>query len=271
LDDKSGNLLIKLIDWGGARYFQKNKKMSKISGTPYYIAPEVLNETYDEKCDVWSCGIIMYILLCGYPPFNGDDDNEIMNSVRSGEFEFPDEDWDNVTKEAKEIIRRMLTYNPQQRPSAEDVLQDLWFIKNKSKNVGDNKEILKNAIKNIKAFSSDRKLFQATTAYIVNQLMSKQERGELLNLFQVWDKNGDGVLSRDEILEGYKANYGELNAEDEVDQIMKKIDLDGNGYIDYNEFLVGFMNRNKILSNENLEKAFDSFDKVKNIVIHNFN
>lgn len=61
------NLIIKLIDWGGARYFSKNKKMSTIKGTPYYIAPEVIKEVYDEKCDIWSLGVIFYVLLCGYP------------------------------------------------------------------------------------------------------------------------------------------------------------------------------------------------------------
>lgn len=63
--------------------------MSQISGTPYYIAPEVLNESYDEKCDIWSCGVILYILISGYPPFNGESDLDIMKSVKSGKFDFP--------------------------------------------------------------------------------------------------------------------------------------------------------------------------------------
>lgn len=89
LDDKSDDTVIKIIDWGGARYFIHGKKMTTVSGTPYYIAPEVLKEKYDEKCDIWSCGVILYILLSGYPPFNGINDMEIMKAVKKGRYNFP--------------------------------------------------------------------------------------------------------------------------------------------------------------------------------------
>lgn len=74
-------------------FILRGKKMHEADGTAYYIAPEVLKEDYDEKCDVWSCGVILYIMLCGYPPFNGATDDEIFDKVRIGEFDYPKEKW----------------------------------------------------------------------------------------------------------------------------------------------------------------------------------
>lgn len=149
LDDKVDNPVIKLIDWGGARYFSKNKKMTKISGTPYYIAPEVLNEVYDEKCDIWSCGVILYILLCGYPPFNGETDTEIMKAVKKGKYEFPVEEWSSVSSEAKNLLTQMLKYDPRERISALNCLSHPWLKINESKL---DKNISQGALRNMRQF-----------------------------------------------------------------------------------------------------------------------
>jgi calcium-dependent protein kinase len=212
LDDKSEDRVLKIIDWGGARYFQKNKKMTTISGTPYYIAPEVLCEVYDEKCDVWSCGVILYILLSGYPPFNGESDNDIMKAVKKGTYDFPNEEWDAVSFDCKSLIRGMLRYDPKNRLSAKDCLQHAWFKKNDH----GHEKISTNMISNMKKFKVGRKLEQAATNFIVTQLVSKDERNKLLKQFKAWDSNGDGVLSRDEIYQGYKSLYGEVKANEEV-------------------------------------------------------
>lgn len=127
--------------------------MSKISGTPYYIAPEVLNEVYDEKCDIWSCGVILYILLCGYPPFNGETDTDIMKAVKKGKFDFPEEEWGSISKEAKSLVSHMLTYDPKTRYSADECLANSWFKKNES--ICDSK-VSQAAIKNMKEFRVQR-------------------------------------------------------------------------------------------------------------------
>ena len=101
--------------------------MKKTHGTPYYIAPEVLKENYNEKCDVWSCGVIMYILLSGVPPFNGQDDDEIMEKVALAKFNFKKAIFSKVSDSAKNLIKRMLTKDVNKRITAEEALQDPWF------------------------------------------------------------------------------------------------------------------------------------------------
>jgi calcium-dependent protein kinase len=79
---------IKIIDFGSSLKFDEDQKLTEKLGTPYYIAPEVLEMNYDEKCDLWSCGVTMYVLLCGSPPFNGANDKEIIRKVKIGKYTF---------------------------------------------------------------------------------------------------------------------------------------------------------------------------------------
>lgn len=123
--------------------------MSNINGTPYYIAPEVLTNKYDEKCDIWSCGVILYILLCGYPPFNGENDSQILNSVKAGKYDFPTEEWSKISKDAKQLITKMLKYEPSERLSASECLASNWFKKeNKLVDI----KITNNVLNSIKKF-----------------------------------------------------------------------------------------------------------------------
>jgi calcium-dependent protein kinase len=103
--------------------------MNKKFGTPYYIAPEVLNKSYNEKCDVWSCGVILYILLCGYPPFNGANDKQIIDAVLKGKFTLDEPEWDEVSEEAKDLVRKLLTLDPEKRIPASEAHQHPWFKK----------------------------------------------------------------------------------------------------------------------------------------------
>lgn len=111
--------------------------MTQTFGTAYYIAPEVLNAAdesqvgagYNEKCDVWSIGVILYILLSGRPPFDGKDDKEIVRKVKIGHYDLNLPEFKYVSREAIDIMKRMLTYDPDRRISAEDALKHPWITK----------------------------------------------------------------------------------------------------------------------------------------------
>ena len=122
---------VKVIDFGLSKICHtknhgKIEKMKTRAGTPYYISPEVLAGNYDKACDLWSAGCILYILLCGYPPFFGDDDQEILRAVVKGKFDFDGEEWEDVSKEAKDLIKKLIT-TPEKRLTAEEALEHKWF------------------------------------------------------------------------------------------------------------------------------------------------
>lgn len=118
---------LKIIDFGLSRYDDEVSHMTTKVGTPYYIAPEVLSKSYDKECDLWSIGVIMYVMLCGYPPFYGDTDAEIFASVKRAQFEFRSPEWDEISPAAKDMICGLLEKNPKTRLSADQALAHRWI------------------------------------------------------------------------------------------------------------------------------------------------
>ena len=108
--------------------------MDEKLGTAYYIAPEVIKKSYNEKCDVWSAGVILYILLSGEPPFNDPkaDNDAIMKKVEIGTYDIDNGVWRSISEEAKDLVRKMLTYDPAERISAEAALAHPWIADNAS-------------------------------------------------------------------------------------------------------------------------------------------
>lgn len=147
---------ITIIDFGTSGIFDPSTKMKQKYGTPYYIAPEVLNNNYDEKCDLWSIGVILYILLCGYPPFNGATDEQIIKNVKRGIFHTDEEEWSSISPEAIDLVTLMLKFNPADRISAADALQHPWIKKYSNTLIDQN--ITKNTLNNLRNFSGASKL-----------------------------------------------------------------------------------------------------------------
>ena len=121
--------------------------------------------------------------------------------------------------------------------------------------------VAQGALSNLKGFRADQKLKQATYAYIASQLLSKNEKENLSKIFKKIDKNGDGQLSKEEILEGYDLFFGKTMEKEDVIKMFNSVDTDGSGFIEYSEFVVAAMNEKNVLTNEKLQAAFKMFDK----------
>ncbi|KAM3136552.1 hypothetical protein pb186bvf_011355 [Paramecium bursaria] len=264
-DGKKENAQIKIIDFGASAKLLNNEKLKKRIGTPFYVAPEVLNANYDEKCDIWSLGVILYILLCGYPPFFGHSEQEVLQKVKKGLYTFDTNDWSKVSIQAKDLIRRMLFFEPQQRIAAKDAYNHHWIIDNKVKG-----QLNNSALRKLQNFDSKNKLKYAIMQYITLQVISSQEKEEMLKSFQEIDNNGDGTVSKEELFQGtpnlisiayVKVFKGDkVNAQTLVDELFQQLDANNSGKVDFSEFVTATINREKILSKKKIEQSFKLFD-----------
>jgi len=128
-DDSDEKPIIKIIDFGLSRKDDNTGLMASKVGTPSYIAPEILYQEYTYKVDIWSIGVITYILLCGYAPFAGYDDHETLRLVQSANLEFGSPEWDVISSDAKEFVSQLLSRNPNQRPTATEAMNHPWLRK----------------------------------------------------------------------------------------------------------------------------------------------
>lgn len=231
--------------------------MSTRVGPPYYISPEALTGKFDEPSDVWSAGVILYMVLCGYPPFSANTDAQILDSIQKGIYDFNGPEWKDVSDLAKDLIRKMLC-KLDKRLSAGDVLKHPWFKEDSDKK---SDKPLKLNYQSLKNFKNAQKLKKVVLSCIASQL-SEGEISELPNLFRALDLNGDGVLTFEELKAGI-SGFNEKSAQ-ELHEIMESIDTDKSGTINYTEFLASTMERNLYLKEEKLWSAFKMFDREGN-------
>ena len=259
---------LKLIDFGCSKIFSKKKKEEKFFkdkiGTITYSAPEVIKNNYTEKCDIWSCGVIMYILLTGELPFNGITESDIKNKILRGRFCFYNRLFKNISFEAKDLIRQCFTYDPNQRLNYKEALNHQFFKNDLFENIYFNlypeiENNIKEAINSLISFSNKSKFFQTVITYLTHNFISKEEETRLKIIFLSIDTDLDGKISKNEL----KAicNKLEINiSEENLREIIKRVDFDNDGFIDYIEFLQSTINLNNLFTEDNLKCAFDNFD-----------
>ncbi|XP_060216113.1 calcium-dependent protein kinase 17-like [Lycium barbarum] len=247
---------LKATDFGLSVFYKQGDVFKDIVGSAYYIAPEVLKRRYGPEVDIWSVGVMLYILLSGVPPFWAETEHGIFNAILRGHIDFSSDPWPSISHGAKDIVRKMLTTDPKQRLTAIQVLNHPWI-----KEDGEAPDTpLDNAVlSRLKQFRAMNN-FKKVALRVIAGCLSEEEIMGLKQMFKSMDTDNSGAITLEELKQGL-GKQGTKLSDYEIQQLMEAADADGNGTIDYEEFITATMHMNRMDKEEHLYTAFQYFDK----------
>ena len=264
---------VKLIDFGISEIFNKLEPINdnKVKGSLNYIAPEVLRHKYDEKCDIWSCGVILYILVIGKYPFIGKDKNEILNNIEHGNYTFPEGFIESSSPEIRDLIQQCLQVNPSLRISARKPINHPFFDLYDSKKffIHVTEAFLNKTINNIKKYDTKNSLQELTFTYLVHNYPNQDEITLIYRVFNKFNQSNDGKMTKEELKKGllkylFKGKKSKAAAEKEANAIFSKLDGNDNGYIECEEFVRAGIDKKLLKNKKVLKFTFDFLDKDRN-------
>ncbi|KDP36877.1 hypothetical protein JCGZ_08168 [Jatropha curcas] len=247
---------LKATDFGLSVFIEQGKIYRDIVGSAYYVAPEVLNRNYGKEIDVWSAGVILYILLSGAPPFWGENEKGIFEAVAKGQLDLQSSPWPKISSSAKDLIKKMLTRDPKKRITAAQALEHPWL---KVDGEASDRPIDSAVQSRLKQFRAMNKLKKLALKVIAENLSEEEIQG-LKQMFNNIDIDRSGTITYEELKAGL-ARLGSKLTEAEIKQLMDAADVDNSGTIDYVEFIAATMHRHKLEKEEHLYRAFQYFDK----------
>ena len=260
--DEDGFYRVKICDFGTSRAFKIGDIQSKIVGSAYYIAPEVLQKKYNSKCDLWSCGVIMFVLLTKKPPFTGKNEISIMKNVVIGKYK--SELLDNYSPYAKDLVSKLLEKDIKKRINAEAALNHPWFDVFKCKEILNDiqdKDMIKRFIENLKKYRTTSIIQETALAYLVHNYPDLDEIVNACKLFGKIDTKGNGKITLEDLSQGLCKLLKNKNMEEEAKKIFENLDVDGNNYLEYEEFVRAAIDKSIFLTNDALRLTFKFFDK----------
>ncbi|CAH9082292.1 unnamed protein product [Cuscuta europaea] len=256
LNSKDEKAMLKATDFGLSVFLEEGKVYRDIVGSAYYVAPEVLRRSYGKEADVWSAGVILYILLSGVPPFWAETEKGIFDCILKGDIDFESDPWPTISSGAKDLVGKMLTLDPRKRITSAQVLEHPWL---REGGEASDKPIDSAVLSRMKQFRAMNKLKQLALKVIAENLSEEEIKG-LKAMFANIDTDNSGTITYEELKSGL-TRLGSKLSEVEVKQLMEAADVDGNGTIDYIEFITATMHRHRLERDEHLYKAFQHFDK----------
>ncbi|KAE8728688.1 Calcium-dependent protein kinase 21 [Hibiscus syriacus] len=256
LSSKDEGAMLKATDFGLSVFIEEGKVYRDIVGSAYYVAPEILRRSYGKEVDIWSAGVILYILLSGVPPFWAETEKGIFDTIIEGKLDFESQPWPSISDSAKDLVRKMLNMDPKKRITSAQVLEHPWM---RVGGEASDKLIDSAVLSRLKQFRAMNKLKKLALKVIAENLSEEEIKG-LKAMFKNMDTDKSGTITYEELKAGL-ARLGSKLSEAEVKQLMEAADVDGNGTIDYIEFISATMNRYRLEKDEHLYKAFQYFDK----------
>lgn len=255
-DETSEEAQIKLIDFGlSRRHGLGIKRMKTAVGTPYYVAPEVIErgQSYGAACDVWSLGVLLYMMLSGRPPFDAETDRGILSAIRKCQYNFSDPIWRTISSSVKGLIKQMLVSDPKKRIAPSDILMHPWVQQASSAKFRDPVNAV--LAKNLRNFMSVSALKRTTMEMIALSMNPSQIKG-LQAEFEKIDTNKDGVLT---LREFHAALKGKMPRE-EIETLFAELDGDCSGHIEYSEFVSAAIASRHTMPESQLRLAFNRLD-----------
>ncbi|KAK4419575.1 Calcium-dependent protein kinase [Sesamum alatum] len=247
---------LKAIDFGLSVFFKPGERFNEIVGSPYYMAPEVLKRNYGPEVDIWSAGVILYILLCGVPPFWAETEQGVAQAIIRSVIDFKRDPWPKVSNNAKDLVKKMLDPDPSRRLSAQQVLEHPWLNDIKT---APNVSLGETVKARLKQFSVMNKL-KKRALRVVAEYLSVEEVAGIKEAFDVMDTEKRGKVNLEELKTGLK-NLGHQIPDTDIQILMDAADVDGDGSLNYGEFVAVSVHLRKMANDEHLHKAFAFFDR----------
>ncbi|KAE9622228.1 hypothetical protein Lal_00032445 [Lupinus albus] len=254
--NKKENSPLKAIDFGLSIFFKPGERFSEIVGSPYYMAPEVLQRNYGPEIDIWSAGVILYILLCGVPPFWAESEQGVAQAILRGLIDFKREPWPSISESAKSLVKQMLESDPKLRLTAKQVLEHPWLQNAKKASNVPLGDVVKSRLKQFSMMNR----FKRKALRVIADFLSTEEVEDIKDMFKKMDSDNDGIVSIEELKAGFQ-NFESQLAESEVKMLLEAVDGNGKGTLEYGEFVAIFLHLKRMANDDHLHKAFSYFDK----------